>query len=224
MPSEPNDRRKTLMELYTALQREMGPSGWWPADTPFEVCIGAILTQNAPWKGVVTAIGNLKKAGLFDVHALAGADDETLAREIRPTVYHHQKARRLKEFCRFLIEEHGGSVENMRSLELHEARRRLLALHGIGFETADSILLYALGLPVFVVDAYTKRICTRHGMIDETCGYEELRRYFEDALDRSAALYNEFHALLCRLGAGYCLRTPRCGICPARAVLGSVSS
>lgn len=219
-PGSLNDRRVFLLELYGTLERAFGPMRWWPADTPFEVCIGAILTQNAPWSGVVKAIRQLRGTGLFGVQAIADADEQALAEAIRPSIYYNQKARRLKTFCRFLLEEHGGVVERMGTLGCREARRNLLALPGIGYETADSILLYALGKPVFVVDAYTKRICARHGMISGECGYEELRGYFEDALEPSAELFNEFHALLCRLGAEYCRRKPRCEGCPARELLG----
>jgi len=213
-------RREFLLTLYDTLERVLGPMHWWPADTPFEVCIGAILTQNAPWTGVAKAIGNLKEAGLFGVEAIAQADAHLLAEAIRPTIYHNQKARRLQVFCRFLLDEHGGQVEDMCSLDPHEARAQLLALPGIGFETADSMLLYALGKPVFVVDAYTARILRRHGMIPEDCGYEDLREYFEDVLDPDAGFWNEFHALLCRLGADYCRKTPRCASCPAHDILG----
>jgi endonuclease-3 related protein len=212
------------MELYNVLLRSMGPSGWWPADTSFEVCIGAILTQNAPWSGVVRAIGNLKESGMFGVGAIAHADERTLAEAIRPAVYYNQKAKKLKAFCRFLLDRYKGGIEKMAALDPTRARRELLSVPGIGYETADSILLYALGMPVFVVDAYTKRILTRHHIVPEDCGYEELREFFEDRLEPDPVFFNEFHAQLCRLGAEYCRKRPRCGDCPARTVLGEPES
>lgn len=213
-------RRELLQELYRRLLCSLGPSHWWPAETPFEVCIGAILTQNAPWTGVVKAIRNLRDLGIFSVEGILAADDLDLAEAVRSTIYFNQKAKRLKAFCRFLKDEFGSDVTAMRELEPWDAQRRLLEIPGIGFETADSILLYALGMPVFVVDAYTKRIFLRHGLVDEECGYENLKEFFEDVLEPDAAFFNEFHALLCRVGADFCRRKPDCDRCPARVVLG----
>jgi endonuclease III related protein len=213
-------RRDLLHDLYRSLEKSLGPAHWWPAKTPFEVCIGAILTQNAPWTGVRKAIAGLVEKGIFSVEGIIDADEQILAELVRPAIYHNQKARRLKTFCRFLLDECDGMVEEMRNLELPAARRRLLSLSGIGYETADSILLYALGKPVFVVDAYTKRILTRHSLIGEDSNYEETRAYFEDALDPDPVLFNEFHALLCLTGAKYCRKKPLCDQCPAREILG----
>jgi len=213
-------RHHILHNLYDALEKAIGPAHWWPADTPFEVCIGAILTQNAPWAGVRKAISGLQERGIFTVEGIAEADERILAEAVRPAIYHNQKARRLKTFCRFLLEECGGRVEEIGEWEILEARGKLLNLSGIGYETADSILLYALGMPIFVVDAYTKRILIRHSMIDEECGYEELRAFFEDALDPDPILYNEFHALLCLSGAKFCRKKPLCDQCPALEILG----
>ncbi len=209
-----------LVELFESLERELGPMNWWPAETPFEVCIGAILTQNAPWTGVTRSIQNMKTVGMFGVDEINNADEHVLAETIRPSIYYNQKAHRLKAFCRFLAEEFAGRIENMESIDLPEARTMLLELPGIGFETADSILLYALGKPVFVVDAYTARILGRHGLVDETFGYEELRMYFEDVLDPDPVFFNEFHALICRTGSEICRKKPRCESCPAFHILG----
>lgn len=224
MPFRPKtqntQRHDLLLDLYDHLLRSLGPSRWWPAETPFEVCIGAILTQNAPWSGVVKAIGNLRDLGMFSVDGILAAENHLLAEAIRPTVYYNQKAKRVKAFCRFLSDEFGGDVAAMRDLELWDIRRRLLEISGIGRETADSILLYALEMPAFVVDAYTKRIFLRHGMVDEECEYEDLQEYFEEALEPETAFYNEFHALLCRVGAIFCKRKPDCERCPGREVLG----
>ncbi|MDP2982830.1 MAG: endonuclease III domain-containing protein [Candidatus Latescibacter sp.] len=213
-------RHNLLLDLYQSLEKSLGPAHWWPAKTPFEVCIGAILTQNAPWAGVRKAIAGLQEKGIFTVEGIAEADERMLADAVRPAIYHNQKARRIKTFCRFLRDECNGVVEEMRNWELLAARGKLLSLSGIGYETADSMLLYALGMPVFVVDAYTKRILTRHSLIGEECDYEEMRAFFEDALDPDPVLFNEFHALLCLAGAKYCRKKPLCDQCPAREILG----
>jgi len=215
-------RRHLLMELYDVLEECFGPMNWWPADTAFEVCIGAILTQNAPWSGVKRAIVNLKDAGLFGIHEIDSNSETVIADAVRPSIYYNQKAKRLKSFCRFLLKHYDGEIENMSAVELHEARSMLLSLPGIGYETADSILLYALNKPVFVVDAYTRRIFSRHGLIDPSWSYEHLRMYFEEVLDPDVHFYNEFHALLCHLGAEKCKRKPRCDECPGRRVMGEM--
>jgi len=209
-----------LMDVYEALEAAFGPMNWWPADTPFEVCIGAILTQNAPWTGVARSILNLKERGLFDVRVIAGASEEVLADAVRPSIYYNQKAKRLQLFCRFLLEELGGEVENLKGAGPRRAREMLLSIPGVGFETADSILLYALGMPVFVVDAYTRRIFSRHGLVPPDCGYEELKGFFEEVLEPDVSFFNEFHALICRLGAEVCRKRPKCDACPAREVMG----
>jgi len=216
-----HNRRWLLLGLYDVLERAMGPTNWWPAETPFEVCIGAILTQNAPWSGVARAIANLKHEGLFDSASIACADEKMLADLIRPSIYYNQKARRLKAFCLFLEERYGGAVENLAVLGLEEVRTILLSLPGIGFETADSMLLYVLKKPIFVVDAYTKRIFLRHGLAQLSWGYEDLRHFVEDVLTPDPVKYGEFHALLCLVGAQFCKRTPQCDACPVREVLGS---
>ena len=208
------------MELYTVIEKILGPTNWWPANTPFEVCIGAILTQNAPWSGVKKSIAHLKENRLFDVHIIASAPEYILAEAIRPSIYHHQKAQRLKVFCRFLLEHFSGKVENMASLGLLNARKSLLSLPGIGYETADSILLYALNMPIFVVDAYTRRIFSRHGFIEHKCNYERLRTFFEEVLEPDAVFYGEFHALLCLLGAQFCKKKPICCDCPVLEIAG----
>ncbi len=215
-----DSRREVLLRLYDTLAASFGPRYWWPADSPFEVCIGAILTQNAPWTGVVKSIRALKELGIFSPERIAGTNDRIIAEAVRPTIYFNQKARRLKTFCSWLMSEWNGSIENMRGLDLLEARGRLLSLSGIGFETADSILLYALDYPIFVVDAYTKRILLRHGMVGEEWEYETLREYFESVLEPDASVFKEYHALLCHLGAFFCKRKPECDFCPARHILG----
>ena len=213
-------RRLLLMKLYNTLEKKLGPANWWPAETPFEVCIGAILTQNAPWAGVEKSIANLKKLSIFDVVSIAETPVEVLAEAIHPSIYYNQKAKRLKIFCRFLKENFGSKIENMACLALPDARRKLLDLSGIGPETADSILLYALNMPIFVVDAYTRRIFLRHGLIDPAWDYEKLRHFFEEVLEPNAVFYGEFHALICLLGSGICRGKPKCDDCPVLEIAG----
>lgn len=215
-----HERRELLMSLHTALLAGYGPLGWWPAETSFEVCIGAILTQNAPWTGVRRSIQTLHERGLMSAARIADAPHEMIADAVRPSIYYNQKAKRLKTFCRFLLDRCSGSIDSLRDMQTDDVRALLLSLPGVGYETADSILLYALDMPVFVVDAYTRRILSRHQLVDDTIDYEELRYYFEDALDKDIRLYNEFHAELCRLGALTCRKKPQCGVCPAREILG----
>jgi len=214
-----------LYRLYKALEEAYGPMNWWPAAgggsaAPFEVCAGAILTQNAPWTGVVKAIRALRDLGIFSVEGILAASEKTLAEALKPTVYYNQKTRKLKAFCVFLSERFCGRIEEMGKLPLLEARSLLLEVSGIGRETADSILLYALRKPIFVVDAYTWRILVRHGLAGEDWGYEELRALFENAFAPDPEFYNEFHALLCHTGAKYCRRKPDCPACPALKILG----
>ncbi|MFC1692141.1 endonuclease III domain-containing protein [Candidatus Latescibacterota bacterium] len=213
-------RRLLLMKLYNAMEKKLGPTNWWPADTPFEVCVGAILTQNAPWAGVEKSIANLKNLSIFNVDSIAETPVEVIADAVRPSIYYNQKAKRLKLFCKFLRKDFKGKIENMTDLKCADARERLLSLPGIGRETADSMLLYALKIPVFVVDAYTRRIFSRHGLIDPTWDYETLRHFFEEVLESNAVFYGEFHALICLLGSGICRGKPKCDDCPVLEIAG----
>jgi endonuclease-3 related protein len=195
---------------------------WWPARTPFEVIVGAILTQSTAWVNVEGAIVNLRRARLLTPRALERVPLGRLARLVRPSVYFRQKAKKLKAFVRFLRKNFGGSLARMFRTPTAELRAQLLAVHGIGRETADSILLYAGNHPMFVVDAYTKRILVRHELIGEKAGYEEIRRLFEETLPRDPQLYNEFHALLVNVGKNWCRkRAPRCSECPLEPYLPS---
>ncbi len=203
-----------LLEIYHRLYHHFGPQGWWPAETPFEVCVGAILTQNTNWQNVEKALAGLKARELLSPEALAEVPLEVLAELIRPAGYFRVKAQRLKHFLSFLMEEYQGKLELMAQEELETLRPKLLAVKGIGPETADSILLYALEKPVFVVDAYTKRLLLRHGLTTEEAGYHELQELFMRNLPRDPRLYNEYHALLVACGKTYCLsRKPRCAEC-----------
>lgn len=209
---------RCLLAVYRRLLRRFGPQGWWPARTPFEVAVGAILTQSVSWANVERAIAALAVEGLLEPAALAAVPEERLAALIRPAGYYNAKARKLKTFVAFLFERHGGSLDRLFAQPLERAREQLLGVWGIGPETADSILLYAGGLPTFVVDAYTRRIVSRLWPDPDAPflrGYEPLRRFFMDRLAPDPALFNEYHALLVALGKGTCLKVrPRCPDCP----------
>ncbi|HIC92698.1 MAG TPA: endonuclease III domain-containing protein [Anaerolineae bacterium] len=202
-----------LLSVYQRLLNRFGPQGWWPAETPFEVIVGAILTQQTAWANVEKAIQNLKRQGLLDVHALATSSLGRIEECVRCTGFYRQKAARLANVSRYLAEKWGGDLDRFFAQPLEEARKELLALKGVGFETADSVLLYAGGKPIFPVDAYTVRMCRCLGI--EAKGYEELRAYFEERLPRDVELYQEFHALIVELGKNYCRKNdPRCSECP----------
>jgi endonuclease III related protein len=204
-----------LPAYFQTLSRNLGPMHWWPARTPFEVIVGAILTQNTAWSNVERAIDNLRRARLLTPRAMARVPRARLARLVRPSGYFRQKARKLKAFLRFLDQEYGGSLAQMFRTPTVELRERLLAVHGIGRETADSILLYAGGHAIFVVDAYTHRILGRHGLSEGKPDYEGVRSLVEASLPREASAYNEFHALLVNVGKNWCrARQPRCATCP----------
>lgn len=237
-----------LRDYYNTIFAAFGPQHWWPASKsggPFEVIVGAILTQSTAWTNVERAITNLRRARMLTPRAIERVPLPKLARLVRPSGYFRQKARKLKSFVRFLRHEYGGSLARMFRTPTVELREKLLAVHGIGPETADSILLYGGSHPVFVVDAYTRRILLRHGLIEESktekrktrncpgksherltqdslpgAGYEEIRALFESSLPRDAQLFNEFHALLVYAGKHFCRpRDPNCNNCPLRAFL-----
>lgn len=204
-----------LNSIYRKLYAYFGPQHWWPARTQFEVMVGAILTQNTSWLNVEKAIGNLKDNKLLSVHKLAGVSDKKLAGLIRPAGYYNLKARRLKNFVRFFLDRYNGSAKDICAVRTQALRRELLSVNGVGPETADSILLYALGKPIFVIDAYTKRILIRHGMAGQDDGYQELQGLFMRSLKKDAKLFNEYHALLVRLGKEFCAKGKgRCQGCP----------
>ncbi len=203
--------------IYKKLYSFFGRQHWWPAETPFEVMIGAILTQNTNWLNVEKAITNLKKHKLLQPQALYKLPDKRLASFIRPSGYYNIKAKRLKSLLTFLIGHYDGNVKNMSRITTPSLRQQLLSVKGIGPETADSILLYALNRPVFVVDAYTKRILLRHHFIDDDATYDKIQNLFMENLQSAVRLFNEYHALLVRLGKEFCLKNkPRCDVCPLR--------
>jgi endonuclease III related protein len=205
---------------YDALFAAQGPQNWWPGQTPFEVIVGAILVQNTSWANVATAIEHLRRAKLLTPRAIEKISTSRLQRLIRSSGYFRQKTKKLKAFVRFLRGEYQGSLSKMSRAPTPTLRDQLLAIHGIGPETADSILLYAAKHPVFVVDTYTRRILERHGHPHARLGYEDVRQLFERNLPPDVALYNEFHALIVHTGKHFCRpRNPRCGECPLKPLL-----
>lgn len=210
------ENAKALKDIFDKLYRHYGPQGWWPGRTRFEIIVGAILTQNTAWRNVEKAIDNLKKAKLLSPIELENVDRKRLARLIRPAGYYNVKSGRLKCFVDFLFSRYGGSLFEISRRETADLRKELLCVNGIGPETCDSILLYAFGRPLFVVDAYTKRIFSRHKFFKEDASYEEVQKFFMERLPRNSDLYNEFHALIVRLGKEVCRKTPDCNICPIK--------
>ncbi len=207
-----------LYRLFRHLLRHLGPQGWWPGDSAFEIALGAILTQNTAWRNVERALANLRQRGWLEPRALARAPLEALEEALRPSGYYRQKARRVQGFARWWVAQ--GGEEGLRRLPTATLRQHLLELKGIGPETADSILLYAFHRPVFVVDAYTRRILSRHGF-SLPPDYEGLRQYLEQQLPGSVPVYQEFHALLVAVGKRFCRRqNPACEACPVQSLWG----
>jgi endonuclease-3 related protein len=210
--------KKIFEEMFGRLAEFFGPQAWWPGDTPFEVMVGAILTQNTNWKNVEKAIAQLKRAKVLHPKKMLTLSDADLAQLIRPAGYFNIKTQRLKAFLKFLQEEFQGSITKMREESTDKLRGALLTVKGIGPETADSILLYALAHPIFVVDAYTYRVFTRHYLIGEEAGYDELQELAMDHVAKQVEHYNEFHALLVRVGKDFCKPKPQCEQCPLKGL------
>ncbi|HET6144011.1 MAG TPA: hypothetical protein VFE02_10910 [Candidatus Acidoferrales bacterium] len=208
------------MRYYEAMFATLGPMRWWPAEAPFEVIVGAILTQSTAWGNVELAIANLRAAKMLTPRAILRVRATRLAALIRPSGYFRQKAKKLKAFVRFLSTAYQGSLARMFETSTDELRKQLLDVHGIGPETADSILLYGGSHPVFVVDAYTHRILGRHGITDGKADYEKVRAMIESSIPRQAELYNEFHALIVNTGKNWCRKSVAlCTECPLRPLL-----
>jgi endonuclease-3 related protein len=211
--------QKTWMEIYRRLEKAFGPQHWWPGETPFEVMTGAILTQNTSWRNVEKALARLKEEKALTPEGIRRLTEPELAEFIRSSGFFRIKARRLKDFVGFLFEEYGGDLLRMRKEGAETLRPKLLKVRGIGPETADSILLYGLGKPAFVVDAYTKRVLARHGWIqEESAPYGEVQALFTAHLPAEERLFNEYHALLVRLAKEYCRKKPDCSRCPLRTL------
>lgn len=220
-------RRKQLEAFYASLLEHFGPSNWWPAQSPFEVALGAILTQNTNWGNVEKALEALDKATELIPDAIAALPVPELESLIRPAGFFRQKSIKINNFLN-LLREHGGLGKGREDMALScfsahetgELRELLLSVKGIGPETADCILLYALARPFFVVDAYTRRLFSRHGLVAEDCGYEELQNFFMDALPPDRVIYNEYHALIVRTGKDFCKKEKAlCVQCPLRPFL-----
>jgi endonuclease-3 related protein len=210
--------RRSLLGVYHRLRQAHGHAGWWPGATPFEVCLGAILTQNTAWVNVEKALTALRRHGLLSFETLASASAAQIAPLIRSAGYFNVKARRLREFLDFLGREYCGHVELMRDEAPDQLRRKLLAVHGIGRETADSIALYAADQPLFVVDAYTRRIGARLGWLRGDEKYDEIQSWFMARLPRDVGLFNDYHAQIVLLGKSVCRPRPHCAVCPLRGI------
>ena len=208
-----------LQDAFDRLLAAYGPQHWWPGDSALEVVIGAVLTQNTNWRNVEKALDNLREAQLMSVTALHALSNEELAEFIRPAGYYRVKARRLKNLIDRIVDDFDGSLEKLFALGKQDLRDTLLGVNGIGPETADSIVLYAAKLPIFVIDAYTARVLKRHGWIDFDADYHVMQDRFHYEMIEDAALYNEYHALIVRVGKEHCKTKPQCDGCPLQDLL-----
>ena len=207
--------RTTLMRYHRAMSKRYGPLGWWPGESPFEVMVGAVLVQNTAWKNVEKAIANLKRARKLTLRAIHKLPHAELAALIKPAGYFNVKAKRLQSLVAAVVEQWNGNLDKMFAAPTDELRAWLLGVHGVGKETADSILCYAASHPVFVVDAYTRRVLSRHGLVPEDIGYDALQEFCTAQIPRDLKTCNELHAQIVRTGNNYCRRTnPDCENCP----------
>jgi endonuclease-3 related protein len=216
--------RERLRKIYRLLFEAFGPQHWWPGQTRFEIMVGAILTQNTSWSNVAKAIANLQAAACLEpdrLHALDLGQIETL---IRPAGYFRLKAKRLRNFTQWLFDDYNGDLARLDAIATQRLREELLAISGIGPETADSILLYAMERPVFVVDTYTARGAVRHGLIEPELTYEALQDLFASNLEPDVQFFNEFHALLVCVGKDFCKPTPKCAACPLEQLAHSIET
>ena len=205
--------KTTLLDIYQLLYERYGPQHWWPAETPLEMIIGAILTQSAAWTNVEKAIDNLKASVDLSIEGLRSLPQDELARLIYPSGYYNVKARKVKAFVDWLAERYGGDLDRLFALDVATMRKELLSVHGVGEETADSIILYAAHQPIFVIDAYTRRIITRLGLAPQKETYAAFQALFMDNLPHDEALFNEYHALLVQHGKSICRKNPLCADC-----------
>jgi len=206
---------KRLLSIHRCLSIFFGPLNWWPGDSSLEIIVGAILTQNTNWQNVSKTIEKIKEEGLLDVKVLFYVNEQYLSQIIKSCGYYNLKAKRLKNFIRFFYQKYDGSIKKMFNRDWRLLRRELLAINGIGLETADSILLYAGEKPVFVVDAYTRRVFQQHKHISREDSYAQIQQYFMNHLPRDYRLYNEFHAQIVMVGKNYCKhKNPNCRDCP----------
>ena len=215
-------RKELILHIYDLLLKKFGHRDWWPADSPFEVIIGAILTQNTAWTNVEKAISNLKRSNVLSPVKIQALTLPELAMLIKPSGFYNQKAKRLKEVVGYLNDHYNGLVDNMCEKDSHTLREELLSIKGIGKETADSIILYACSKPVFVVDSYTHRVFFRHGMIEEQMEYDEIQEMFMDNLNHEYKMFNEYHALIVEVAKNYCRTKPLCEGCPLSELSGHI--
>jgi endonuclease-3 related protein len=208
-----------LKQIYKLLLKAYGPQKWWPAESSLEVMVGAVLTQNTNWQGVEKAIANLKRVNLLDPHKLKAIPTEELSRLIKPAGYFNLKARRLKNLIGMVVEAYGGDLAAMGQTETAQLRQELFLVNGVGPETADSILLYAFHRPIFVVDTYTYRVTNRHALVEEEVNYQALQDFFMQHLPLDVDMFNEYHALLVKVGKLHCKRKARCEGCPLEPLL-----
>jgi len=213
------EKSNLFLRVYDTLYAHFGPQNWWPGETPLEVTVGAVLTQNTNWVNVEKAIGNLKDGGQLSFSVLQGMPLGSLAEQIRPSGYYNIKAGRLKNLLQMIVEEYEGELEFLFADSLQSSRENLLKVKGIGPETADSILLYAAGKPIFVIDTYTHRVFSRHQLVEEENDYYTLQQEFMDSLPEDVSLFNEYHALIVAVAKEFCKKTnPRCSECPLQRV------
>ena len=214
---EENDN--LFLRVYDRLFSHYGHQGWWPCETPLEMMVGAVLTQNTNWGNVEKALANLKQSGNFSFTTLLEMDQELLAEYVRPSGYYNIKARRLKNLFQMIVDEYEGELEFFFEDNLEDSRENLLRVKGVGPETADAILLYAAEKPIFVIDTYTHRVFSRHQLVEEDTDYFSLQQEFMDNLPEDAPLFNEFHALIVAVAKEFCKKTkPRCNECPLQRV------
>jgi endonuclease-3 related protein len=208
-----------LLPIYQTLHKAFGPQHWWPGDNEFEMMTGAVLTQNTSWRNVEKALKNLKEQNSLIMRKLHRMSVSKLAHFIRPAGYFNLKAKRLKALIRWLKQTCAGRIHQLKKLSAETLRGMLLGVYGIGPETADSILVYAFKKKSFVIDAYTKRIFSRHGFLKETSPYETFKDLFEKALPKKIKIYNEYHALIVKIGKDFCRKIPKCSTCPLESDL-----
>jgi endonuclease III related protein len=211
--------KNPFLDIFYRLQRFFGPQGWWPGDTPFEIVVGAVLTQNTNWGNVCKAVLNLKSGGLLSFEALLALPHADLALYIRPSGYYNIKAKRLKNLLQMIEEKYQGELGLLLQDDMSAGRENLLSVQGIGPETADSILLYGGNHPIFVVDSYTHRIFSRHNLLAEESDYDSIQEEFMRMLPADSMLFNEYHALIVRVGKDFCKKNkPLCEQCPLNGV------
>jgi endonuclease III related protein len=208
--------RQRLLRIFNILLTNFGRRNWWPGETKLEIIVGAVLTQNTAWKNVEKAIGNMKREGVLDIKTIHEISVEKLGEIIRPAGFFNIKSGRLKALIGVLHDSFKEDIENLSPVATDELRTLFLSIDGIGYETADSILLYALHRPVFVVDAYTKRFLGNHDLYNGNSGYHDIQGFFMEHLPPDTYLFNEFHALIVYLCQHYCKKVPLCDTCPLK--------